>query len=66
MILFATSGGSPNRTRLYAIQPPKPAMRGEEDGAGERHLLFTAEHGGSLLSWDHSPTEQLSSRVGSL
>lgn len=53
-VLFATSGGAPKRSRLYAIAAPA------EDAAADpavdtRRLLFTAEHGGGLMSWDRSP-----------
>jgi hypothetical protein len=33
-------------------------MRLVDDSVSERVLLFTADHGGDLLSWDLSPTRE--------
>ena len=58
-VLFATSGGTPKRIRLHAIAAPvadKAAATGSADtAAAPRRTLFTAEHGGGVLSWDRAP-----------
>ena len=58
-VLFATSGGTPKRSRLHAIAAPA-AVRDAAAGpagtaAAPRRTLFTAEHGGGVLSWDRAP-----------
>eukprot|EP00966_Prymnesium_polylepis_P146139 3375537-Prymnesium_polylepis.1 len=52
-VLFATSGGTPKRSRLYAIAAP--AADDAAAIATTRRTLFTAEHGGGVMSWDRSP-----------
>lgn len=54
VILYSTSGGSPNRCRLYGAQPLSPSSVTSSGGKGT--LLYTAQQGGTLLSYDHSPT----------
>ena len=58
-VLFATSGGTPKRSRLHAIASPvadQAAAAGSADtAAAPRRTLFTAEHGGGVLSWDRAP-----------
>ena len=49
-VLFATSGGTPKRSRLHAIASPVA-----DQAAAPRRTLFTAEHGGGVLSWDRAP-----------
>lgn len=53
-VLFGASGGEPKRHRLFLAKVPaweKALASGYE---GERMTLFTADHGASLMSWDHS------------
>jgi len=52
-VLFATSGGSPKRSRLHAIAAPAPANAAAD--LATRRTLFTAEHGGGVMSWDRNP-----------
>lgn len=53
-ILFATSGGQPKRQRLFSLR--LPSSKGLLSGLPvvDRRILFVADHGASLLSWDHS------------
>jgi len=56
-VLFATSGGSPKRHRLFAMEEPPPvAAAGGPAAAPGRMQLFEAGKGCELLSWEQSPT----------
>jgi hypothetical protein len=52
-VLFATSGGTPKRSRLHAIAAPAADQAALT--AAPRRTLFTAEHGGGVMSWDRAP-----------
>eukprot|EP00908_Phaeocystis_cordata_P003267 Transcript_13559.p1 GENE.Transcript_13559~~Transcript_13559.p1 ORF type:complete len:767 (+),score=240.76 Transcript_13559:97-2397(+) len=52
-VLFATSGGTPKRSRLHAIAAP--STDGAAGNAASRRTLFVAQHGGGIMSWDRSP-----------
>lgn len=53
-VLFATSGGTPKRSRLHAVAAPA-ADQADLAAAAPRRTLFTAEHGGGVMSWDRAP-----------
>ena len=53
VVLFATCGGTSKRSRLHMIAAPaKPTVAAD---LAARRTLFTAEHGGGLISWDRKP-----------
>lgn len=53
VVLFATCGGTSKRSRLHMIAAPaKPTVAAD---LAARRTLFTAEHGGGLMSWDRKP-----------
>ena len=59
VVLFSTRSGTPNRERLYRAAPPSGAADGALGKKGAGVLLFTAEEGGALLSYDFSPSAAL-------
>jgi len=56
-VLFGVSGGKPKRGRLFCTPPWKGIMLETVESDKRRGPLFTAEHGGAILSWDHSQKE---------
>ena len=59
VVLFSTRSGTPNRERLYRATPPSGAADGTVGKKGAGVLLFTAEEGGALVSYDFSPSSAL-------
>jgi len=57
-VLFGVSGGDPKRDRLF-FSPPLVSDSDENQQQPLRRIgpVFTAQEGGSLLSWDHSPAK---------
>lgn len=53
-VLFGASGGEPKRHRLFRTKLPAWETALASECEAERTTLFTADHGASLMSWDHS------------